>query len=71
MHYIVDKILSKVYQPKGQGKRFIDVLARDVFGETRKLSLDSSWITIKEVRVGFQFSAEYVEPDERLHYTWE
>lgn len=63
MEYIVEEVLSKKYRPAGQGKRFIDVLVRDVFGETRKMTLESSWHTLGMVRIGYQFRAEYVEPD--------
>jgi hypothetical protein len=58
MHYIVDEVISKKYRPRGQGKRFIDVLARDVFGETRKMTLESSYHSLDMVRVGYQFDAE-------------
>ena len=71
MHYIVDEVLSKKYRPRGHGKRFIDVLARDVFGETRKMSLESGCHTLGMVRVGYMFRDEYVEPDERSLYTFE
>lgn len=63
MNYTVDEILSKKYRPRGQGKRFIDVLAVDVFGETRKMTLESSYHSLNMVRVGYQFDAEYVDPD--------